>query len=73
FPPRNIDELLDVAQGVTSIIMGTIIAIHKEEGWWYIGCRSCRKKAIRSQDMIDLEADMPKKSASGKDDWWCTK
>ncbi|GJZ79694.1 replication protein A 70 kDa DNA-binding subunit B [Tanacetum coccineum] len=32
--------------------------------------RSCRKKAIRSQDMIDLEADMPKKSASGKDDWF---
>nr|GEU60494.1 RNA-directed DNA polymerase, eukaryota [Tanacetum cinerariifolium] len=41
--------------------MGTIIAIHKEEDMWYIGCRSCRKKAMRSQDMIDLEADMPKK------------
>ncbi|GKC60761.1 replication protein A 70 kDa DNA-binding subunit B, partial [Tanacetum coccineum] len=69
-PPRNIAELLDVAQGVTSIIVGTIIAIHEEEGWWYIGCRSCKKKVIREKDMIDLEAEMPKKSASGKDDWF---
>nr|GEV66001.1 hypothetical protein [Tanacetum cinerariifolium] len=69
-PPRNITKLLDVAHGVTSIIVGTIIAIYKEEGWWYIGCRSCKKKVIRERDMIDLEADMPMKSASGKDDWW---
>nr|GEU65752.1 replication protein A 70 kDa DNA-binding subunit B [Tanacetum cinerariifolium] len=55
--------------GVTSIIMGTKIAIHEDEGWWYIGCRSCKKKFIRKKDMIDLEANMPKKSASGKDDW----
>ncbi|GJV77629.1 replication protein A 70 kDa DNA-binding subunit B [Tanacetum coccineum] len=27
-------------------------------------------KAIRSQDMIDLEADMPNKSAAAKDDWF---
>ncbi|GJX12116.1 replication protein A 70 kDa DNA-binding subunit B [Tanacetum coccineum] len=60
-PPRNIVELLNVTQGVTFIIVGTIITIHEEKGWWYIGCRSCRKKPIRSQDMIDLEADMPKK------------
>ncbi|GJR05521.1 hypothetical protein Tco_0528505 [Tanacetum coccineum] len=30
-PPKNIAELLDVAQGVTSVIVGTIIAIHEEE------------------------------------------
>ncbi|GKE15634.1 hypothetical protein Tco_1423211 [Tanacetum coccineum] len=60
-PLRNIAELLDVGQGVTSIIVGTIITIHEEKGWWYIGCRSFHKKPIRSQDMIDLEADMPKK------------
>ncbi|GJT67701.1 replication protein A 70 kDa DNA-binding subunit B [Tanacetum coccineum] len=72
-PPRNIVELLDVAQGVTSVIVGTIIAIHEEEGWWYIDCRSCKKKVIREKEIIDLETDMPKKSVSGKDDWWCTK
>ncbi|GJZ19655.1 replication protein A 70 kDa DNA-binding subunit B [Tanacetum coccineum] len=60
-PPRNIAELLDVAQGVTSVIVGTIIAIHEEEGWWYIGCRSCKKKVIREKEIIDLETDMPKK------------
>ncbi|GJQ90466.1 replication protein A 70 kDa DNA-binding subunit B, partial [Tanacetum coccineum] len=73
FPSRNITELLDVAQGVPSIIVGTIIAIHEEEGWWYIGCKGCKKKVIRASDMVDLEADMPKKPCGGKDDWWCTK
>ncbi|GJX18592.1 hypothetical protein Tco_0221269 [Tanacetum coccineum] len=63
------EEFQVVIEGVTSIIVGTIIAIHEEEGWWYIGYRSCRKKAIRSQDMIDFKVDMPKKSASSKDDW----
>ncbi|GKC50496.1 replication protein A 70 kDa DNA-binding subunit B [Tanacetum coccineum] len=60
-PPRNIAELLNVAQGVTSVIVGTIITIHEEEGWWYIGCRSCKKKVIREKEIIDLETDMPKK------------
>ncbi|GJR35206.1 replication protein A 70 kDa DNA-binding subunit B [Tanacetum coccineum] len=73
FPPMNIAKLLDVAQGITSIIVGTIIAMYEDEGWWYIGYRSCKKKVIREKDMIDLEADIPKKNASGKDDWWCTK
>ncbi|GJX84924.1 ATP-dependent DNA helicase PIF1-like protein [Tanacetum coccineum] len=64
FPPRVIAELLDVAQGVTSVIVGTIIAIHVEEDWWYIGCKVCKKKVIRLADMIDLEADVPKKTSS---------
>ncbi|GJX35545.1 replication protein A 70 kDa DNA-binding subunit B [Tanacetum coccineum] len=59
--------------GVTLVIMGTIIAIHEEEGWWYIGYRSCKKKVIREKEIIDLETDMPKKSSSGKDNWWCIK
>ncbi|GJW96113.1 replication protein A 70 kDa DNA-binding subunit B, partial [Tanacetum coccineum] len=72
-PPRIIAELLDVAHGVKSIIVGTIIAIHEEESWWYIGCKGCKKKVIRSSDMVDLEVDVPKKTSSAKDDWWCTK
>ncbi|GJZ11299.1 replication protein A 70 kDa DNA-binding subunit B [Tanacetum coccineum] len=72
-PPKNIAELLDVAQGVTSVIVGTIIAIHEEEGWWYIGCKVCKKKVIRSSNMVDLEAEMPKKKIDVKDDWYCTK
>nr|GEW57500.1 hypothetical protein [Tanacetum cinerariifolium] len=34
--PRNISELLDVAHGVTSVIVGTIITIHEEEGCWFL-------------------------------------
>ncbi|GKB20951.1 replication protein A 70 kDa DNA-binding subunit B [Tanacetum coccineum] len=70
-PPRIIAELLDVAYGVTSIIVGTIIAIHEEEGWWYISCKGCKKKVIRSSDMVDLEADVLKKTSFGKDNWFC--
>ncbi|GJV07671.1 replication protein A 70 kDa DNA-binding subunit B [Tanacetum coccineum] len=66
-------QLLDVAHGVNSIIVGTIIAIREEEGWWYIGCKGCKKKVIRSSDMVDLEADVPKKTNPGKNDWWRTK
>ncbi|GKE12115.1 replication protein A 70 kDa DNA-binding subunit B, partial [Tanacetum coccineum] len=29
---------------VTSVIVGTIIAIHEEEGWWYVGCRSFKRR-----------------------------
>ncbi|GJZ38171.1 replication protein A 70 kDa DNA-binding subunit B [Tanacetum coccineum] len=71
FPIRYVNSLTN--EGVTSVIFGTIIVIHEEEGWWYVGCRSCKKKVIREKDMIDLETDIPKKSAFGKDDWWCTK
>ncbi|GKA89109.1 replication protein A 70 kDa DNA-binding subunit B [Tanacetum coccineum] len=70
---ENSMRTLRCGTGVTSVIMGTIIAIHEEEGWWYIGCKVCKKKVIRSTDMIDLEADVPKKTSSGKDDRWCTK
>ncbi|PWA96460.1 nucleic acid-binding, OB-fold, Replication protein A, OB domain protein [Artemisia annua] len=35
FPLKNIAELLDVQQGVPSIIVGTICAIQEEEGWWF--------------------------------------
>ncbi|PWA93876.1 hypothetical protein CTI12_AA066250 [Artemisia annua] len=31
---KNIVELLDVDQGKASVIIGTVIAIHEEEGWW---------------------------------------
>nr|GEX07072.1 hypothetical protein [Tanacetum cinerariifolium] len=40
-PIRNIVELLD---GVQSVIVGTMIAIQEDEGWWYLGCRACRGK-----------------------------
>nr|GEV01544.1 hypothetical protein [Tanacetum cinerariifolium] len=43
-PIRNIDELLDVEQGVQSVIVGIVIAIQEDEGWWYLGCRACRGK-----------------------------
>ncbi|GJS19002.1 replication protein A 70 kDa DNA-binding subunit B [Tanacetum coccineum] len=73
FPFRTIAELLDVEQGMASIIVGTIIAIHEEEGWWYIGCRTCRKKVIKEIEIVDLETDMENKSKIGPDEWRCTK
>ncbi|GKA16752.1 hypothetical protein Tco_0696589 [Tanacetum coccineum] len=80
-PPRIIAELLDVAQAPNNLCLmvsnlllwGTIIVIHKEEGWWYIGCKGYKKKVIRSSDIVDMEAGVPKKTSSGKDDWWSTK
>ncbi|GJU77673.1 hypothetical protein Tco_1274743 [Tanacetum coccineum] len=53
------DDNDDDYDGATSIIVGTIIAIHEEEGLLYIGCKGCKQKVIRSSDMVDLEADVP--------------
>nr|GEZ23182.1 hypothetical protein [Tanacetum cinerariifolium] len=60
-PIRNIAELLDVEQGVQSVIVGTVIVIQEDEGWWYLGYRACHGKVIKSADYIDLESEMPKK------------
>ncbi|GJW88772.1 replication protein A 70 kDa DNA-binding subunit B, partial [Tanacetum coccineum] len=68
-PIRNIAELLDVEQGVQSVIVGTVIAIQEDEGWWYLRCRTCRGKVIKSTDYVDLESEMPKKP-DGPNDWY---
>ncbi|GJV17764.1 replication protein A 70 kDa DNA-binding subunit B [Tanacetum coccineum] len=64
FPFRTIAELLDVEQKDGGIL---------EEGWWYIGCRTCRKKVIKEIEIVDLETDMENKSKIGPDEWRCTK
>ncbi|PWA71913.1 replication protein A 70 kDa DNA-binding subunit B [Artemisia annua] len=73
FPLKNIAELLDVEQGVPSIIVGSICAVQEEEGWWYLGCRSCRKKVVKSSDIVDLESDTLPNPSVGANDWWCSK
>ncbi|GJV21186.1 hypothetical protein Tco_1484224 [Tanacetum coccineum] len=55
FPFRKIDELLDVGQGMASIVVGSIIAILVEESWWYLGCRIYRKQVIKDSEYVDLE------------------
>ncbi|PWA84245.1 nucleic acid-binding, OB-fold protein [Artemisia annua] len=73
FPLKNIAELLDVEQGVPSIIVGTICAIQDEEGWWYLGCRSCRKKVVKSSNIVDLESDTKQTPTAGANEWWYSK
>nr|GEW81564.1 hypothetical protein [Tanacetum cinerariifolium] len=54
----NEDECFDPGEGVISIIVGTISTIHEKESEWYVGCKVCKKKVIRSSYMIDFEADV---------------
>ncbi|PWA46838.1 nucleic acid-binding, OB-fold protein [Artemisia annua] len=56
---KNIVELLDVDQ--VSVIVGAIIAIHEEEGWWYLGCRKCNKKVVKESNVIDVESESKNK------------
>nr|GEY77245.1 hypothetical protein [Tanacetum cinerariifolium] len=37
------DEYKEV-DGIQSVIVGTVIAIQEDEGWWYLGCKACRGK-----------------------------
>ncbi|PWA50531.1 nucleic acid-binding, OB-fold protein [Artemisia annua] len=70
---RHIVELLDVPQGKPSVIVGTIIAICEDEGWWYLSCGKCKKKVVKTTDIVDLEADTPPKPVGGPTEWWCSK
>ncbi|PWA77042.1 nucleic acid-binding, OB-fold protein [Artemisia annua] len=72
-PMNCIAELLDVGYGVPSIIVGTICAIQEEEGWWYLGCRTCRKRVVKSSEIVDLENETPPKPSGGPNEWWCSK
>nr|GEV33413.1 hypothetical protein [Tanacetum cinerariifolium] len=56
-PIRNIAELLDVEHGVQSVIVGTMIAIQEDEGWWYLGCRACRGKDVTGTMSLSLFND----------------
>ncbi|PWA43936.1 replication protein A 70 kDa DNA-binding subunit B [Artemisia annua] len=73
YPVKNIVELLDVEKNTASVIVGTIIAIQEEEGWWYLGCRKCSKKVVKESEFVDLDADVKSQSANGADQWRCTK
>ncbi|PWA66139.1 replication protein A 70 kDa DNA-binding subunit B [Artemisia annua] len=72
---KNIVELLAVDQGKASVIVGTIIAIHEEEGWWYLGCHKCNKKVVKESQFVDLEAETKPKFGYQQtpDQWTCTK
>ncbi|PWA36352.1 nucleic acid-binding, OB-fold protein [Artemisia annua] len=58
---RHIVELLDIPKGTPSVIVGTIIAICEDEGWWYLGCGKCKKKVVKASNIVDLESETPKK------------
>ncbi|PWA77043.1 nucleic acid-binding, OB-fold protein [Artemisia annua] len=72
YPMRNIAEP-PIARGVTSAIVGTICAIKEEEGWWYIGCRGCQKKLVKSTTIVDLESETPKKQVGSPTEWYYRK
>ncbi|PWA49338.1 nucleic acid-binding, OB-fold protein [Artemisia annua] len=73
YPVKNIVELLDVEKNIASIIVGTIIAIQEEEGWWYLGCRKCSKKVVKESEFVDLDDDSKGKMSVTSDQWRCTK
>ena len=61
-------------QGKPSVIVGTVIAIHEEEGWWYLGCRKCNKKVVRESQFVDLDEEADSKFGYQKpNEWRCTK
>ncbi|PWA48302.1 replication protein A 70 kDa DNA-binding subunit B [Artemisia annua] len=73
YPVKNIVELLDVEKNIASVIVGTIIAIQEEEGWWYLGCRKCSKKVVKESEFVDLDDDSKGKMSVTSDQWRCTK
>ena len=72
---KNLNNSLCTLQGKPSVIVGTIIAIHEEEGWWYLGCRKCNKKVVKESQFVDLESETKPKYGYQQtpDQWTCTK
>ncbi|GJT01824.1 hypothetical protein Tco_0822993 [Tanacetum coccineum] len=66
-------HLRNEKKGVPYVIVGTVIAIQEDEGWLYLGCRTCRTKVIKSTDYIDLEYEVLKKAPDVPNDWWLQK
>ncbi|PWA43879.1 replication protein A 70 kDa DNA-binding subunit B [Artemisia annua] len=66
---RSISDI----KNITSVIVGTIIAIQEEEGWWYLGCRKCSKKVVKDSEFVDLDDDSKGKMSVTSDQWRCTK
>ena len=63
---------LHYLQNIASVMVGTIITILDEEGWWYLGCKKCSKKVVKDSEFVDLDADTSN-STSLADQWRCTK
>ena len=72
---KNLNNIFRTSQGKPSVIVGTIIAIHEEEGWWYLGCRKCNKKVVKESQFVDLESETKPKYGYQQtpDQWTCTK
>ena len=60
-------------QNIASVIVGTIIVIQEEDGWWYLGCRKCSKKVVKESEFVDLDDDSTGKMSVTSDQWRCTK
>ena len=63
---------LHYLQNIASVMVGTIITILEEEGWWYLGCKKCSNKVVKDSEFVDLDADTSN-STSMADQWRCTK
>nr|GEV25532.1 hypothetical protein [Tanacetum cinerariifolium] len=68
---RNIDELIDLPKSEVSVIVATVILIQEEEGWWYLGCRSCNKKMVRGDEVLDQEDKDTLATIKGTNSFWC--
>ncbi|GJX26424.1 replication protein A 70 kDa DNA-binding subunit B [Tanacetum coccineum] len=67
---KNMELIVMDEHGVPSVIVGIVIAIQEDEGWWYLRYRTCRTKVIKSPEYIDLESEVLKKATDWPNDWW---
>lgn len=61
-------------QGNASVIVGTVISIHEEEGRLYLRCSKCNKKDVKESQYVDLENETKSKFGyQTPNEWRCTK
>nr|XP_043639180.1 uncharacterized protein LOC122610251 [Erigeron canadensis] len=57
FQFKNIDELMDIKEAIGCIVVGTIINIDTEKGWFYYACSKCTKKVDRLDQPLHDNTD----------------
>ncbi|PWA52023.1 nucleic acid-binding, OB-fold protein [Artemisia annua] len=49
FPVKNIDELYEITEATGCVVIGKVLRIVTDQGWYYMICNKCKNQAKKSE------------------------